>query len=112
MRLLLLVRSETLLKVLWLDCVAPISFLALKLHCAAPESVHGFSQRSRSSASERAEEYRRFGFFSRDLRQIVERSRSIFGFNKRGCFGSVSSTNLIVSSVVPPAKGGWPVSSW
>src|SRR6266511_853093 len=64
------------------------------------------SQRSRSSARARAEEYRRFGSFSRHLRQIVERSRSIFGFHRRGCRGSVSSSNLIVSYVVPPAKGG------
>src|SRR5439155_5338512 len=42
-----------------------------------------FSQRSKSSASARAEEYRRFGSFSKHLRQIVERSRSIFGFNRR-----------------------------
>src|SRR6266496_2806420 len=65
-----------------------------------------FSQRSRSSASARAEEYRRFGSFSRHLRQIVERSRSIFGLNRRGCRGSVSNNNLMVSYVVPPAKGG------
>src|SRR5204863_5364265 len=56
-----------------------------------------FSHRSKSSASARAEEYRRFGSFSRHLRQIVERSRSIFGFKRRGFFGSVSSSNLIVS---------------
>ena len=44
---------------------------------------------------------------SRDTsRQIVERSRSIFGFNRRGGRGSVSSSSLIVSYVVPPAKGG------
>src|SRR5207245_4979955 len=71
-----------------------------------------FSQRSKSSASARAEEYRRFGSFSRHLRQIVERSRSIFGFKRRGWRGSVSSSNLIVSYVVPPANGGWLVSSW
>src|SRR6266567_7493967 len=65
-----------------------------------------FSQRSISSASATAEEYRRFGSFSRHLRQIVLRSRSIFGFKRRGCRGSVSSSNLIVSYVVPPAKGG------
>jgi len=56
-----------------------------------------FSHRSRSLASARAEEYRRFGSFSRHLRQMVERSRSIFGFHRRGCRGSVSSSNLIVS---------------
>src|SRR5256714_14307137 len=43
-----------------------------------------FSQRSKSSASARADEYRRFGSFSRHLRQIVDKSRSIFGFNRRG----------------------------
>src|SRR6266446_8658032 len=64
------------------------------------------NQRSRSSASARAESYRRVGSFSRHFRQIVERSRSTFGFQRRGCRGSVSSTNLIVSYVVPPAKGG------
>src|SRR5262249_57329939 len=56
-----------------------------------------FNQRSRSSASARAEGYRCFGSFSRHLRQIVERSRSIFGFKRRGFFVSVSSSNLIVS---------------
>src|SRR5207248_11156372 len=65
-----------------------------------------FSQRSKSSASARAEEYRRFGSFSRHFKQIVERSRSIFGFNRRGCRGSVSKRSLIVSYVAPPAKGG------
>src|SRR5436309_9559988 len=65
-----------------------------------------FSQRSKSSASARAEEYRRFGSFSRHFKQIVERSRSIFGFNRRGCHGSVSKRSLIVSYVAPPAKGG------
>ena len=55
------------------------------------------SQRSRSSASARAEEYRRFGSFSRHLSQTVDRSRSIFGFKRRGFFGSVSNSNLIVS---------------
>src|SRR6476659_7622788 len=65
-----------------------------------------FSQRSISSASARAEEYLRFGSFSRHLRQIVERSRSILGFSDRGGRGSVSSSNLIVSYVVPPANGG------
>jgi hypothetical protein len=55
------------------------------------------SQCSRSSASARAGEYRRFGSFSRHLRQIVERSRSTFGFGNRGGRGSVSSSNLIVS---------------
>src|SRR5205823_3203574 len=39
-RLLLLVRPETLLKALWLDSAGPISFLARKFQCAAPESVH------------------------------------------------------------------------
>src|SRR6266850_7951765 len=43
-----------------------------------------FSQCSKSSASARAEEYRRFGSFSRHLRQIVHRSRFILGFNRRG----------------------------
>src|SRR6266702_1082260 len=66
----------------------------------------------KSSAIARAESYRGVGSFSRHFRQIVERSRSIFGFQSRGCRGSVSSTNLIVSYVVPPAKGGWPVSNW
>src|SRR5207244_1249277 len=56
-----------------------------------------FSQRSRSSASARAEAYRRFGSFSRHFRQIVLRSRSILGFKSRGCFGSVSKSSLIVS---------------
>src|SRR5882724_1321328 len=70
-----------------------------------------FSQCSRSSASARAERYRHSGSFSRHLRQIVERSRFTFGFNSRGGRGSVSSSNLIVSYVVPPAKGGCPVSS-
>src|SRR6266487_1459258 len=65
-----------------------------------------FSQRSTSSASASAEAYRRLGSFSRHLRQIVLRSRSTFGFKRRGCRGSVSSSNLIVSYVVPPAKGG------
>src|SRR6266496_3133585 len=65
-----------------------------------------FSQRSRSSANARAEEYRRFGSFSRHLRQIVERSRSTLGFSNRGGRGSVSKSNLIVSYVVPPANGG------
>src|SRR5439155_22314365 len=41
------------------------------------------NQRSRSSASARAESYRRVGSFSRHFRQIVERSRSIFGFHRR-----------------------------
>jgi hypothetical protein len=36
-----------------------------------------FSQRSKSSPSTRADEYRRCGSFSRHLRQIVEKSRSI-----------------------------------
>src|SRR6478672_1302941 len=65
-----------------------------------------FSQRSKSSASAKAEEYRRIGSFSRHLRQIVERSRSTLGFSNRGGRGSVSSSNLIVSYVVPPANGG------
>src|SRR5436189_4602331 len=65
-----------------------------------------FSQCSKSSASAKAEEYRPFGSFSRHFRQIVLRSRSIFGFKTRGCRGSVSSNSLIVSYVVPPAKGG------
>src|SRR5439155_12927037 len=56
-----------------------------------------FSQRSISSASATAEEYRRFGSFSRHLRQIVERSRSIFGFSNRGGFGSLSKSSLMVS---------------
>src|SRR5262249_29823922 len=56
-----------------------------------------FNQRSRSSASARAEEYRRFESFSRHLRQIVDKSRSIFAFNSRGCRGSVSNSSLIVS---------------
>src|SRR6266568_8267516 len=63
-----------------------------------------FSQCSRSSASARAEEYRRFGSFSRHLRQIVERSRSILWFNARGFRGSVFSSSRIVSYVVPPGK--------
>src|SRR5438876_8108468 len=70
-----------------------------------------FSQRSKSSARARADEYRCFGSFSRHLRQIVERSRSIFGFNSRGCRGSVSKRSLIVSYVAPPANGGCPVSN-
>src|SRR5213075_297920 len=53
-----------------------------------------FSQRSKSSASARAEEYRRFGSFSGHFKQIVERSRSIFGFNRRGGRGSVSKRSL------------------
>src|SRR5439155_1912375 len=56
-----------------------------------------FSQCSKSSASARAGKYRRFGSFSRHLRQIVERSRSTLGFSNRGGRGSVFSSNLIVS---------------
>src|SRR5215468_7929411 len=70
-----------------------------------------FDQRSRSSASARAEEYRFFGSFSRHLRQIVERSRSTFGFKRRGCRGSVSNNKRTVSKGVPPVKGGCPASS-
>src|SRR5215472_834142 len=65
-----------------------------------------FSQCSRSSASARADGYRRFGSFSRHFRQIVERSRSILRFNARGFRGSVFSSSRIVSYVVPPANGG------
>jgi hypothetical protein len=43
-----------------------------------------FSQRSKSSPTTRADEYRRCGSFSRHLRQIVEKSRSILRFQSRG----------------------------
>src|SRR6266516_2851571 len=93
------VRSKTLQVARWLDFAASISARERKFQCAAPEWV-------RALASARAEEYRRFGSFSRHLRQIVLRSRSTFGFNTRGFRGSVSQSNRIVSYVVPPAKGG------
>src|SRR5213082_3976849 len=58
------------------------------------------SQCSRSSASARADGYRRFGSFAKHFRQIMESSRSTFLFRRRGSRGSVSTSNRIVSEAV------------
>src|SRR5262249_18328117 len=55
------------------------------------------NHRSRSLATARAEEQRDIGSFSRHFKQIVERSRSTFGFHSRGGRGWDSSNSLIVS---------------
>ena len=64
------------------------------------------SQCSRSSASARADGYRRFGSFAKHFRQIMESSRSTFLFRRRGSRGSVSTSNRIVSEAVSAANGG------
>jgi hypothetical protein len=78
-----------------LRCTHFLPRMAIPMHRSRIGSC--FSQRSKSSPSTRADEYRRCGFFSRHLRQIVEKSRSILRFHSRGCRGSVSSSSRMVS---------------
>ena len=67
--------------------------------------------RPSSSANAAAVAYRLPGSLCRHFRQIVSRSRGVFGCNCDGGTGSSATTCIIVSSGVAARNGGRPVSS-